>query len=207
MHLTPKQALGILLRLAVVCLITGLGLGHEWSTFYRVHVYEHMVIGIFYWIIVIVFFVSIIADLDRFATHRKKIMFLPSFVGLLLLLSGVVVNRIQYSRTHAKNAFVAEYLGDPDEENNVVFHLELKRDGNYVLYHTAYSGIVMFFYYGEYDLKGNHLKLRASNKLPGISNQMIITDETSNEIIKTLVQTNRNWQPIKGRKEFKFRRT
>ena len=95
-------------------------------------------------------------DRKEFKTTKKLISYLPSFIGLLFILTNIGLFYYQDSKTNAATLISGFYDGGFNG-----FSVDFKTDGNYVMANG--SGLGQSYFYGTYKLKDSIITIDKSN--------------------------------------------
>lgn len=155
-----------------------------------------------------IFIWTIRKDRKEFNTSRKLTSYLPTFIGLLFILTNITLLYYQDKKRNSPTLISGFYDGGYNG-----FSVDFKTDGNYVMANG--SGLGQSYFYGTYSLKDSIITIDKSNIDNCIkTNKLVIRTENyyqkdSIDLLKSnanyIMQVDNNGNEIDN--EFRFRVT
>jgi hypothetical protein len=170
--------------------------------------YDAFIYGPLYIVVLVIFFMILMFDLVLFLKSKKIKSFIPSSIGILLIITAVSINKYHRYKINQKTIYIAKSENLKDGEFEIKYEIEFKEKGNYVVFETEVDGIVTNFYYGKFIKKDSIIILDNIIGKKKISNRLLIKsirNKNNNKFEKELIQIDNNSDRTKNKFNFKFK--
>jgi hypothetical protein len=189
LRLLPITICGLLLNIAIVGSFNG-----------GLDIFITLTLGFFGFCFLIAFLTTIIKDRNLYKQSRLKISFIPTFVGILFIVSFFITNLVVAARDKSpvliKAIFVEDFYGSG---------FEFREDGTYKF--TEISGLMDVTYTrGKYILKDSLITLDRKNLHDIVQSDLLVIRNEKNDSASTptIYQINKQHGIIKESTEYEI---
>lgn len=194
------------IRLLIVLLLLIPVAYSEYNSHYEQVLYSGYISGPLYIFCLGLFFLILIFDFNLFFKSKHVKAFLPSVVGMLLIILSIFFYKFHQFKIYRKTTLKAYSNWVDIKGTNFKYIIEFKTNNTFVVYELEEEGLLTSFYYGSFIKKDSIYSLDSKFGKNKISNTFLVRAvKNKNKTEQLFIQIDENRNEINSRFHFRIK--
>lgn len=202
-----KINLGFSLIRLLIVIITLIPVAYsEYENHYNQVLYSGFISLPLYAFCLVIYIFILIFDFNLFLKNRQTKVFIPSIVGMLLILSSIFIYKFHRYKIYQKTSLKAYSNWVDLKSTNFKYIIEFKVNNTFVVHELEEEGMLTSFYYGSFIHKDSIFSLDSKFGKNKISNNFLVRSvKIKNKTEQRFIQIDEKGNEIKSPFHFKIK--